>query len=171
MEALPELATVALRTGLAALAAVAALHKLLDLGRSRRATRTLTGADALTADLALGLAIALEAGGAALSLSGAFDGRGPLLLAVVWLAYAGALARQRAGDCGCGFGRRGPGHAYGMVRNGMLAALALAAAGWAPSDTRLDLLFSAAPAALVFLLLYLAADELGSHPRLARSRP
>lgn len=171
MEALPDLATVALRTGLAGLAAASALHKLRDLDRSRRATRALTGADRLTADVALGIAITLEAGGAALSLSGGFRGLGPLLLAVVWLVYAGALARQRAGDCGCGFGRRSPSHTYGIVRNIVLAALALATAGWAPPAWRPDLLAAAAPAALVFLLLYLAADELGSHPRLARSRP
>ncbi|MES2895458.1 MAG: MauE/DoxX family redox-associated membrane protein [Pseudomonadota bacterium] len=171
MQALPELATVALRTGLAGLAAAAALHKLRDLGRSRRATRALTGADGLTADVVLGLAITLEAGGAALSLTGAFGSRGQLLLAVVWLLYAGALARQRAGDCGCGFGRRSPSHTYGIVRNIVLAALALATAGWEPHAWRPDLLAAGAPAALVFLLLYLAADELGSHPRLARSRP
>lgn len=171
MQALPELATVALRIGLAALAAAAAVHKLRDLGRSRRATRALTGAGGLIADVALGLAIALEAGGAALSLTGAFGGRGMLLLAVVWLVYAGALARQRAEDCGCGFGRRSPSHTYGIVRNVVLAALALATAGWAPPASGLELLSAAAPAALVFLLLYLAADELGSHPRLARSHP
>ncbi|MGA0601256.1 MauE/DoxX family redox-associated membrane protein [Caulobacter sp. KR2-114] len=171
MELLAQLGGAAARLGVGSLAALAAIHKLRDLARARRATQTLTGASGAAANIALGAAIAVEAGSGAMCLTGFAGKLGPVLLAALWLTYAAALARrQRADDCGCGFGSRSPSHAFSIVRNLSLAALALAAGVFAPSAGALAMGAAAAPAALAFILLYLAADELGSHPRLTWSR-
>ena len=171
MGSLPDLAIVALRLALATLALAAAVHKLRDPYRSRRATRILVGRDGLLADVAWGGAICLEGLGAVLTAAGAFGGRSSLILAFVWCCYALALGWKRdAEDCGCGFGKRSPGHGFGLMRNVGLAALGAAAS--LPAEVRLEpgTVLAAAPAAFILFLLYLAADELGSHPSLARNR-
>lgn len=171
MGELPDLAIVALRLALSALALAAAVHKLRDPYRSRRATRILLGRDGVLADVAWGGAVCLEGLGAVLTATGAFGGRGSLILALVWCCYALALGRKRdAEDCGCGFGRRSPGHGFGLIRNVGLAALGAAASLRADIGIDPGTVLAAAPAALIFFLLYLAADELGSHPSLARNR-
>jgi uncharacterized membrane protein YphA (DoxX/SURF4 family) len=172
MAAALDLIVVVLRLALAGLALAAAVHKLRDPVRSRRAARVLLGRDGLLADLAWSGAIALEGLGAILTATGLFGGYGPLLLALVWASYALALLRQhRSEDCGCGFGRRSPSHGFGALRNLGLVVLAIAVTGSGDITVAPVAWAAAMPAALVLLLLYLAADELGSHPRLARSRP
>lgn len=175
MRDLPDLAVLALQMTLAVLAAAAAIHKLADPSRSRRAAHALLGLSGPLADLGWSSALLLEAFGAGLVLVGGHAREGLILLAVVWSGYAVTLARlvwlRRSEDCGCGFGRASPGHGFGLVRALLLVGLALAGASASSMTASLVMLLCAAPAAFVLFLIYLAAEEIGSRSRQAWSRP
>ncbi|MBR1177032.1 hypothetical protein JQ617_23980 [Bradyrhizobium sp. KB893862 SZCCT0404] len=174
MDVAPSVLLHALRLALGLVALTAALHKMVNGERTRRAARALIGLDGLCADVAWVAAFAVEVIGALLLLASAAPKAGALLLAVLWAVYGLALFRaHRRGeikDCGCSFGPRSPAPIYALSRNFALCLAAVVAAPFEPTADTFAIVF-AVPAALAFVVLYFAADEVGASPLLfARSR-
>jgi len=164
----------ALRLALALLLAAAALHKLRDPAGFRATLRdyhllpepSVGPAGAIFALLEAGLALALLVPRVASTAA--------LTCAALLVVYGGAigvnLARgRRHVACGClGPSADEPLHAGMLVRNGLLALAALAAAlpGAGRPLSALDL-FTITAAAGGLALLYLAADGLAAAARMA----
>jgi hypothetical protein len=117
----------------AALFAVAAVHKLRDWARFREVVRNYQLLPHGLAPLGAATAIALEIASALLILAVPSRPVGALLAATLLVGYATAmainLARGRVQlDCGClGIGRRQPVRWWMVMRNLVVAALALLA--------------------------------------------
>lgn len=152
---------------LAALLAMAAIHKLTDRERMTLAVAGLTGLPLALAPMALAMAGAVEAAAAVLLLMPESAALGASLAALLWAAYLGfilmAMARgRRSLDCGCSFGKRhAPLGGFAILRNLLLVALGGFVAVVPPHGSPLSdpgtLL-----AALGFVMLYAAADQVSA---------
>lgn len=154
----------ALSLFLALVLAVAAAHKLLNRDRLAVATSRLTGLPVPTAALASHAAAVVEGLAALALLFAETRAVGGAVAAALWLGYAFLLSRRlgQSLDCGCSLGQREKPVSIALVARAFgLSALALIAA-FAPHEA-----FSAETpfAALGFLALYLALDELLALPR------
>lgn len=175
MDALIPLACEAGRIALALLALSAAAHKLIERERTRLAASALLGVGPVIGDWAWAGAIAAEAIGGLLLASGAGAALGGGLLVALWTGYAVVLAaaavRGGLADCGCSFGRHSPKPAFAIGRNLVLSASAATVAlVHARLTPQAGVLLMATPAAVVFLILYFATDQLGANPPSIRSR-
>jgi len=175
MEALIPLTSETGRIALALLALAAAAHKLIERERTRLAASALLGVSPVIGDWAWTGAIAAEIIGGLLLASGVGAALGAGVLGALWIGYAAALAgagmRGGLADCGCSFGRHSPKPAFAVGRNIVLAlSAAIVAAVHARFAPQVGVLPMAIPAALVFLVLYFAADQLGAKPLSIRSR-
>jgi hypothetical protein len=150
---------------LSGVAALAFAHKLIEPDRTRAAAANLLGASAAHARSAHAASCAVELVAAALLPTTA--GRAPAAAALLtlWSAYTLLLIKaRRAGglaDCGCSLGRQGAPHGFDIARNQALMAFALWLAVAPAEPLSLWGWILAAPAALAFLALYLAADQAG----------
>lgn len=142
---------------------VAAAHKLLNRDRLAMAVSRLIGLPLSTAMLASYAAAAVEALAALSLLFAETHQVGGTIAAALWLGYAILLSRRlgQSLDCGCSLGRREKPVSVALIARAFgLSALALIAA-FAPHEAiSVETLF----AALGFLALYLALDELLALP-------
>lgn len=154
----------ALPVFLALVLAIAAVHKLAKRDRLATATSRLTGLPLSSASLVSQAAAAVEGLAALALLFAETRTLGGTIAATLWLGYAILLSRRfgQSLDCGCSLGQREkPVSAALVARAFGLSGLALIAA-FAPHEA-----FSVETpfAALGFLALYLALDELLALPR------
>lgn len=151
---------------LALVLATASAHKLARRERLAVATAKLTGLPLATGAVASLGAAAVEGVAALALLLPETRAIGALVAAVLWTGYAGLLVRNigRSLDCGCSFGaREKPVGAALVAKAGGLAILALIVGLTTPAPVTVDAPF----AALGFLALYLALDELLAIPSAA----
>jgi hypothetical protein len=147
----------------AALLAASALHKALSRERLAAATARLVGTGPVPGQLLLILAGALELVAAACLLAPPLRTAGAVIAALVWSAYALALARRRGEtlDCGCDLAvRTKPVTSALVLRAAGLAVLAGIVALLPDAPFTLDAPFAAAG----LLALYLGAGELLAIP-------
>ncbi|MDA5195054.1 MauE/DoxX family redox-associated membrane protein [Govanella unica] len=150
---------------LAALLLMAAVHKLSDRSRMLEAVTSLSGLSAGLAPVALTVMAALEAAAAILLLWPQTAMLGAGIAVAIWGGYLGmivnAIARGRRHlDCGCSFGKRhGAIGGFDVLRNLVLISFAgLVMAASPASHAFADP--TAILAALGFVLLYIAAEQL-----------
>lgn len=146
------------------LLAASAVHKAVDRDRMAAAAARLAGTGAGSGPLLLILSGAVEAIAALCIAMPTLRTAGALIAAVLWLAYAAALARRHGQslDCGCDLvARERPVGLAHILRPAALALLALFVAGWPQPAFTLDAPFAAAG----LLALYLAAAELFAIPQ------
>lgn len=154
----------ALSLFLALVLALAAAHKLLKRDRLATAAARLTGLPLSTGALVSLAAAALETVAAIALLLPGTQPIGAAIAALLWLGYAALLASHlgQSLDCGCSLGvREKPVSALLVARATGLAALALLVAFAPTAAPTIETPF----AALAFLALYLALDELLALPR------
>jgi uncharacterized membrane protein YphA (DoxX/SURF4 family) len=147
----------------AALLAASALHKLLARDRMITATARLTGVSPVPSQLLLIHAGALELVAAACLLVPQLRTAGAVIAALVWGAYALALARRHGEtlDCGCDLAARSKPVTTALVlRAAGLAVLAGTIAVLPEAPFTLDAPFAAAG----LLAFYLGASELIAIP-------
>lgn len=154
---------------LALLLGGSAIHKIVAHDRLAAAAARLTGLNR-QGMLVLIVAGAVELVAAACLMAPPLRPTGALLAAVLWLAYAAALLRQRGRtlDCGCDLvAREKPVDWPLVVRPALLALLALVVSTLPAAALTLDAPFAAAG----LLALYLGASELLAipHPRWRKS--
>lgn len=147
----------------AGLLAASALHKALARERLAQAAARLAGVGAVPGLLLLVLAGTLEVVAAACLLAPPLRVVGAVMAALVWGAYALALARRRGEtlDCGCDLAARAkPVTTAQVLRAGALAMIAGCIALVPAAPFTLDAPFAAAG----LLALYLGASELLAIP-------
>jgi hypothetical protein len=147
----------------AGLLAASALHKALARERLAQAAARLAGVGAVPGLLLLVLAGTLEVVAAACLLAPPLREIGAVMAALVWGAYALALARRRGEtlDCGCDLAARAkPVSGAQVLRAGALAILAGCIALMPDAPFTLDAPFAAAG----LLALYIGASELLAIP-------
>ncbi len=158
----------------ALLLGAAACHKGGGRARARRAVQRFAGVPDVHAGAVLGGVVAAEAAAAVLLLMPPYRTAGALLAAGLWTGYLALIVRaiahnRRDVDCGCSFGagQRALG-AVEVVRNALLALVAL---GIAAFSARLGALAPDASqllAAAALLALYAASDQVMGLPTLRR---
>jgi hypothetical protein len=172
---------------LSLLLAAAALHKVQNPARARRAVAELTGLGASRALIALSAAGAVEVVAAAGLVAGVYRSHAALLAACLWAIYgvsivAALLRGRRDLDCGCSFGAtHRPLGGYHLARNALLVTIALGVALVARSRNMADLAMSidmpigdsvrfatATLAAFALLALYAAFDHVLAQGALRR---
>lgn len=147
----------------AALLAASALHKAMSRERLAGAAARLAGVGPVPGQLLLILAGTLELVAAACLLAAPLRTVGALIAAMVWSAYALALARRRGEslDCGCDLAARTKPVTNALVLRAMgLAVLGGIIALFPVAPVTLDAPFAAAG----LLAIYLGASELIAIP-------
>lgn len=147
----------------AALLAASALHKAMSRARLAEAAARLAGVGPVPGQLMLILAGTLELVAAVCLLAPPLRTVGAVIAALVWSAYALALARRRGEtlDCGCDLAARSKPVTTALVlRAAALALLAGIVALLPDAPFTLDAPFAAA----ALLALYLGASELLAIP-------